>query len=69
MPEEAEKVDTIPAEVAAIVELLEPKVKGPTVEVMLHGAAGEQPGAEVLNASPVIFTGCPMVVQLVPMTV
>jgi hypothetical protein len=64
-----ENVETIPEELAAIVESLLPKVNGPTVEVISHGACGEQPGAEVLKALPVTFTGCPMLVQLVPMMV
>ena len=59
-----ENVAAIPAELATIVVSLEPKVNGPTVEVMLHGAAGEQPGAVVLKASPEIFTAWPMEVQL-----
>jgi hypothetical protein len=42
------KVVTIPEELATIVVSLEPNVNGPTVEVMLHGADGEHPGAVVL---------------------
>jgi hypothetical protein len=62
------KVVTIPEELATIVVSLEPNVNGPTVEVMLHGADGEHPGAVVLKACPEIFTGRPMVVQLAPST-
>ena len=43
--------------------LFEPKVKGPTVEVMSQGAEGEHPGAEVLKAFPDTAIGFPIEVQ------
>jgi hypothetical protein len=63
-----EYVDTIPEELAATNGSLEPKANGPTVEVILHGAEGEQPGAVVLNAAPEMLIGFPIVVQLLPRT-
>jgi hypothetical protein len=59
----------MPAELAAMVVSFVPKVNGPTVEVMSHGADGEHPGAEVLYAFPVKLMGCPMLVQPDPMMV
>ncbi len=56
-------MDSIPDELAAIVKSFEPKMMGPTVEVMSQGEAGEHPGAEVLKAEAEALITWPMVVQ------
>jgi hypothetical protein len=53
----AEYVETIPAELAAMVLSFVPKVNGPTVEVISQGAEVEHPWAEVLKALPDTLIG------------
>ena len=54
---------SIPAEFETTAKSFEPRVMGPTVEVMSQGEDCEHPGAEVLKAEVDAFTICPVVTQ------